>query len=379
MKNSFVIAGKKLRYEPVRGSFKVKSCPAAYAVTFNRGELFGRVNAYLADNTASVVLIDKTVYRLYGKQLLCPKERIFQAPASESFKTVAGLSQLWRFLAERKFNKAGKLIVIGGGIMQDAGAFASLCYKRGIDWIFVPTTLLSMSDSCIGAKCGINFGSAKNQLGLFSAPREVIIDAQFLATLKTADIKSGLGEILKMAVIAGPRAMEIYDAHIGGALKAAASHDGLAVLKCFTPLVKMSLSAKKTVVEADEFERNVRRSLNYGHTAGHALEVLSGYKIPHGTAIVFGLLAANEISVAAGLLPLETRNEIAQRAKSLLDFGAGRVDAAKLAELVRADKKTAGGKISFVVCSGLGRTQFLSVEINKDFAAKLKKALEGVC
>ena len=175
------------------------------------------------------------------------------------------------------FDKGHTLIVIGGGIVQDIGAFTAKVYKRGINWVFVPTTLLSQCDSCIGGKTALNHLNYKNQLALFSAPNKVIIDTEFLNTLQPQDITSGYGEIVKLFLTGGSWYVDQFDE--------------------FTreEAIFHALSIKKAVVECDEFEDNERKSLNYGHSFGHVIESMTDYAIPHGTAVMLGIDIINKI------------------------------------------------------------------------------------
>src|SRR3989338_5607310 len=177
--------------------FTVQSVPRPYKVTWDsNANPCDTVNTVLASNPNNLLFIDEKVFQLYGQNICHPEDKIFKAPAMEQFKTLDGVTQLFDFLYSRNFTKGETLVVVGGGIVQDVAAFASACYKRGIKWVHFPSTLLSMCDSCIGGKTGINYRDTKNQLALFSAPHAVIINPNFLATLDKADIKSGLGEIL---------------------------------------------------------------------------------------------------------------------------------------------------------------------------------------
>ena len=151
-----------------------------------------------------------------------------------------------------------------------------------------------MSDSCIGGKAGVNYKGAKNQLALFSAPNEVIINPSFINTLEKKDIQSGLGEILKLYITGGPAMLSTYDRCI---------KNGTIVNKDDAKsLIMGALAIKKAVIELDEFELNIRKALNYGHTLGHAIESISNYAIPHGVAVVVGMMLVNQMSCERGLL-----------------------------------------------------------------------------
>ena len=270
--------------------FTVQSSPKAYEVMWDiNPHPYEAICSLLEANTRNVLLIDKNVYDLYLKDLNIDTSRVYFIEATESAKTMDSVMSVVGFLDERKFTKGETFIVVGGGIVQDIGAFVGACFKRGISWVYFPTTLLSMCDSCIGGKTGINHHHVKNQMALFSAPSQVMINLNFLKTLRDEDIKSGLGEILKLSITGGNACFAMYKDKV---------HQGkVSRLEDLKPLILGSLWVKKAVIEHDEFELNYRRCLNYGHTVGHAIEVLTDYKIPHGQAVALGIVVVNQLSV----------------------------------------------------------------------------------
>lgn len=341
---AFKIDGARLRAAPPRAGQPLaveSSIGPSYRASFARGSaIFDEANA-LEEKGRVFVLADKKVLALYGGSLKIRRERIFPAPADEHFKTLGGVSRFLSFLDRNGATRSDTLLVIGGGIMQDAGGFAATIYKRGMNWVFVPTTLLSMCDSCIGAKTGINFGSAKNQLGVFAKPSAVLIDPRLLSTLEHRHVRSGLGEVLKMCVIGGEKAMQLYAKDV---------HSALACdLDALQRLIALSLSIKKAVVEEDELERGIRKALNYGHTVGHALEALSNFRVSHGEGVVLGMAAANALAVSQGFLSSKCATELES---CCVELCAGarlpRLRPEALAGLLLKDKKNIGGKVFFV-------------------------------
>ena len=149
---------------------------------------------------------------------------------------------------------------MGGGIIQDLSGFACCIYKRGIPWIYYPTTLLGMTDSCVGGKVGVNFKKYKNLIALFSAPKQVIVNSSFLNSLKEEEIISGLGESLRLHITGGPYFLKQFDKNID---KYSKNHGGI------SELIYNSLLVKKAVVEKDEYELDIRRAMNFGHSFGH--------------------------------------------------------------------------------------------------------------
>jgi 3-dehydroquinate synthase len=357
-------------YDDPRTAFTVRSTPRDYGVRFSTtDDPLSDVAAILAENERNLLLIDENVHRLYCAELRWPAERVFRAPATEAFKTLEGVQQVLDFLARNGLTKSEKLVVVGGGIIQDIGAFAAAMFKRGVPWVLFPTTLLAQCDSCIGAKAGVNYGNAKNQLGLFSAPIEVVVHPRFLATLTDADLRSGMGEVLKLHFTGGPVLVERLRALLS-------TNDVL-------PLVSASLAVKRAVIEADEFESDLRRSLNYGHTIGHALEAISNYAIPHGTAVTIGMLVVNRWSVQRGLFSEAECRSLEELAQPLVDSDARRIlrslNLAELGTHLRKDKKTTGGAANLVVLERIGQIRFVKVALDAEFTAAIAAIIEGLC
>lgn len=208
--------------------------------------------------------------------------------ADETAKSLDRMTDLIVALRDRRTTRATTLIAIGGGVVQDAAAFAAAIYMRGIEWVYVPTTLLSMTDSCIGGKSSINVGPYKNIVGTYHPPERVLIDPALVATLSTEQVAAGLLEAVKICLCRGP---ETFDHYLALDPHTHSTPDELAAV------VVLSLKAKKWFIEIDEFDREERLILNFGHTFGHALEAASDFAISHGIAIGLGMLAAIEMGV----------------------------------------------------------------------------------
>ena len=305
------------------------------------------------------LVFDKNVYDLYFKNFteIVDKNYIMVQDANEDDKNIHTCLTLFDKMYKNGFTKKNRLLVIGGGIIQDLSSFTAAIFKRGINWIFLPTTLLSMSDSCIGSKMGINHNNAKNQIGLFYPPSEVIISYKFLETLDTREIRSGFGEIIKLYATGGRYFFDEYITY--------KNFDDMTpkeAIKC----LYFSLLIKKEIIEYDEFEFNVRKSLNYGHTFGHALEVLVDHKIPHGIAVAYGMLIINDY--------FEYKDE---RFKEVcLDLIKGtqmnvEINSKMLKDLIKNDKKTSGNTIDLIYVEELGKTFFKKVEITDEFIDKI--------
>ena len=306
----------------------IKSHPKSYDVCFEKFN-----NNFTEDQ---VVLIDANVQKLYNIN----HSKMIVIEAVETNKNIDTVLKVCEDLLVYDFDKGHTLIVIGGGIIQDIGAFTAKVYKRGINWIFIPTTLLSQCDSCIGGKTALNHLNYKNQLALFSAPNKVIIDTKFLNTLQPQDITSGYGEIVKLFLTGGSWYVDQFDE--------------------FTreEAIFHALSIKKAVVECDEFEDNERKSLNYGHSFGHVIESMTNYTIPHGTAVMLGIDIINKI--------YSSSDEVTKLVNKFTSIDLIKdIDVNKLVTKLKTDKKVSNGVISLVVVLTPGVTVFVNQTIDE--------------
>jgi len=294
-------------------------------------------------------LVDANVFRLY-KDLISAhiKGPMLEIVAIEENKTYEKTGEYIRQLLESGIRKNNQLIVIGGGIVQDIGAFMASILFRGIDYTLLPTTLLAQCDSCIGSKSSMNIANYKNQLGTFYPPTRVLVSASVLETLTTQDMHSGICEALKLAMIEGRMATE----KMANALKSGLGGEATQTV------VRQALEIKKVYIEEDEFDKGRRNLLNYGHTFGHAFESKSGYKIPHGIAVGIGMVAANYfswkkdmISEAEYLEVLELMNPWTKDFTSELR----KLSVDDLIGAMKNDKKSSSNQIGFILTRGFGK------------------------
>ncbi len=291
----------------------------------------------------AVLVVDRVVAELYREELAPATEHLptLLLDATEEEKTLDGVAKVAGWMQANDCNKQTVLVAVGGGIVQDVVSFTAHVYYRGLRWLYVPTTLLAMSDSCIGAKCCINLNACKNQLGAFHAPAGVLLCTRFTDTLSDQDLASGYGEILKL-MLTGSR--EHFER-----LRESVSAGGLRNPD-LAGLVRDSLAVKKSIIEIDEYETGPRRLLNYGHTFGHALEGLTGHEVPHGLAVCWGMDLVNRLAVERGLLSEEDFRAVHDFIADYLPFGLSRPPAA--ADLIRyakRDKKVADGQVNLVL------------------------------
>ena len=328
MINKFTIQGKDFAVSTeIQKEVAIKSFPENYNITFSKFD-----NNFTEKN---VVLVDKNVRKLYNIH----HSKLIEIEAIEENKSIETVLRVCEQLLEYKFDKGHTLIVIGGGILQDIGAFTAKMYKRGINWKFIPTTLLSQCDSCIGGKTALNFKTYKNQLALFSAPQQVTIDTRFLTTLNDKDIISGYGEVIKLFLIGGSYYI-----------------DNLKSLD-IDSIIYHSLMIKKAVIEYDEFELLERKSLNYGHSFGHVIETLTNYQIPHGESVLLGIEIINKLFTNS-----ESISNIISNYTSLSKIKD--INLQELVSRLSSDKKVTNGVISLVVVTKPGETKFINYKID---------------
>ena len=298
----------------------------------------------------ALYVVDANVLRLHADALSnLPSDRVIAFEANEERKNLEGVEALYDALIARGVRRNTPLVSIGGGIVQDVTGFVASTMMRGLRWVFLPTTLLAQADSCLGAKTSLNHGARKNILGGFYPPHEVHLFTSFLRTLSDADFASGVGEIVKLYLMEGD-ALADEGVALKPGLKARDEASTLAA-------VHRVLGVKKVFVEEDEFDQGRRNFLNYGHCFGHALEAVSHFAIPHGQAVVAGMLLANRVAFRRGLLKDES---LAGRSDALLwDTLVVRpkpehLDATKLAEAMASDKKRTGAGLALVMKTDAG-------------------------
>jgi 3-dehydroquinate synthase len=219
-------------------------------------------------------------------------ERLIVVQAEESNKTLGEGERIIEALRDMGIGRGDSVIAVGGGIVQDVSTLAVSLYMRGIPWVYVPTTLLGMADSCIGGKSSINVGPYKNLAGNFHPPTEIVVDPDFIRTLTAEDRMGGMCEAMKISFCRGPAAFDRYvELHAGAR---GADPDSEAALLAHV------LECKKWFIEVDEFDKNERRQLNFGHTFAHALEAATSFRVSHGAAVGVGVVSADHLAVALG-------------------------------------------------------------------------------
>lgn len=291
--------------------------------------------------------------------------QIITIPASDSHKDIESLMMVWKGLQEGGASRHSCMINLGGGMVTDLGGFAASTFKRGINFINIPTTLLAMVDASVGGKTGINFGGLKNEVGVFNDSKYVILDTEFLKTLDTENICSGYAEMLKHGLISTEA---MWEELVNFDL---ANPD----LKQLQRMVGDSVKVKERIVELDPHEKGIRKALNLGHTFGHAFEswALKRKPILHGYAVAFGLIPELYLSVAKTGFPTDKMRQTVTFIKE--NYGTLNItcdDYDELIELMQHDKKNQNGIINFTMLGGIG-----DIRINQTATTEeIKEALD---
>ena len=298
------------------------------------------------------VLTDETT-----QQLCWPKIKNFKAlknstpiiiKATDTHKNLDTLSQVWQALSNGGATRHSLMINLGGGMVTDLGGFAASTFKRGIDFINIPTTLLAMVDASVGGKTGINFGGLKNEIGVFSDSRFVIINTQFLDTLDHDNICSGYAEMLKHGLISDERTwaeLVTFDLDTPD-------------LSQLQRMVAESIKVKERIVEADPHEHGIRKALNLGHTMGHAFESFAMRRstpILHGYAVAYGLISELYMSARKTAFPTDRMHQTVRFIRE--NYGTFNItcdDYPTLIELMHHDKKNTSGIINFTLLGNVG-------------------------
>lgn len=315
----------------------------------------------------TVYIIDRNVYELYRDRFAeIDINRIYFMDAVEHKKNMTTVMEIIQFMQKQGVRKNWKAVCFGGGITQDVTTVACNLFLRNIDWYFFPTTLLAMSDSCIGGKCGINFGEYKNQIGVFYPPRKIYIDTHFIDTLSHMDYLNGWGEIIKFSLT---KNKEFYEK-----VKNEKKYFPCDNIREY---IQKGLMVKKEIIEEDEFESDLRRVLNYGHTFGHALEAYTDNEIPHGKGVVWGIDVVNYIAMKEGLIEEEYYLDIKNLIKHFFITEEITIpEPDRLFYIIKTDKKVRGNEISFAMLDGESHLVIHPMKIDDNLKRMFKNYLE---
>jgi 3-dehydroquinate synthase len=360
-------------------TIRVTTSSATYDVTIAPGllrTLYARLRRLTPGKTPSLfVVTSPAIWALWHKAFLASfpeaqQPTVLFLPAGESHKRLASVESLAQQLAIAGADRDSILLAFGGGVIGDVTGFLAAIYMRGIRYVGLPTTLLAQVDSSLGGKTGVNLPAGKNLIGSFHHPLAVFSDIDTLATLPAAELRSGLQEAIKSAIIRDAKLFRYMEQNtdliLGRTNKLGAPHldsemwDSTALQKVVTASVRV----KAEVVSRDEKESGLRMVLNFGHTIGHATEAATHYrKLLHGEAVAWGSIAALHLSLNRGLI---TPEDFARMANLILRYGpippfkvaaTPQASAARLVALTSADKKKRSGRRAFVLATAIGRTE----------------------
>ena len=317
-------------------------------------------------------VVDKNVYNLYSELIdsiissYNGKINILVIEVNERLKSFKTMEKIYKNLLENDYSRDTLLIAIGGGIIGDICGFVAATFSRGIEYVQIPTTLLSMVDSSVGGKTGINFGKTKNIIGAFNQPNFVLIDVDFLQTLSQKELLSGFGEIIKYAYLTN----STFYNYIKKNIEKIFQKNNYVLKKIITESVQF----KGDVVVSDEKEKSNRKILNLGHTFAHAFEVETKYKLTHGEAVIVGIASALFLSNKLGLLTNSKMNKLLELISLVKnEIKIGKLNYEKLVLVMQRDKKNRDGKIKFVLLKDIGNI-VLDVEAS---GTNLKYALDN--
>lgn len=297
------------------------------------------------------IITDSKVERLYGIALLRNLKKngieaeLFSFKEGEISKNLKTVETLAEQMVEKGFDRKDAIIALGGGVVGDMAGFLASIYMRGIPYVQIPTTLLAMVDSSIGGKTGVDLPQGKNLLGTFQLPKAILLDLRYIKTLSQQQIRNGLAEVIKTAVIKDQILFKFIEQNLDKILaleETSVNH-----------IVKRCIEIKSKVVKEDEKEKDLRQILNYGHTYGHVIEKMSGFKLLHGYAISIGMVLANKFAVEKKLLKAKD----ADRIKNLLQKAGLPITTMKKPTFkdLSFDKKRTGNVVNFILPTKIGK------------------------
>lgn len=326
-------------------------------MTVSLDQDFSQLNSYISTLKPSqlLILVDENTHEFCLPTLLGNLEtdisfEIIEISAGEEMKTIETASQLWEIFAEFGVDRKALLINLGGGVITDLGGFVASTYKRGIKFINIPTTLLGMCDASIGGKTGIDHQYLKNLVGTFAEPERIFVYADFLKTLKFEELRSGFAEMLKHGLIADQKHWKDLTAI------EKLSADNIA------PFIERSMQIKQNVVEEDFTEQNIRKTLNFGHTVGHALESLflqTGKPVLHGEAVAAGMMCETYLSYREGFITEATALSVIESIRKFYPkLNIEHFTEEQILLPMYNDKKNTSNGISFTLITDIGKSKF---------------------
>ena len=347
----------------------VKLDKRSYPIFIGKNILFDRSLFDNVNKKNLVLITNKKIEKLHIskiKNTLLKKNKIIISDG-EKYKNQDSITKIYNYLLKNKYSRDSCIVAFGGGVIGDMAGFAAATYQRGINFIQVPTTLLSMVDSSVGGKTGINHPLGKNMIGSFHQPIAVIVDTEILKTLSKRQFNAGMSEVIKYGIIKDKNFFN-WIAKNTDKIKA---QDSDSIIK----IVKRSCEIKAEIVALDEKEKNIRALLNLGHTFGHAIENYLGYgKWLHGEAVACGFLIACSIAIQKSTMDVTEYNKIKSllKAFSLPTKLPKNINIERLFEIMSLDKKVKNNKMVYVIPNNIGKA-YITNKISKNIVIKALK------
>jgi 3-dehydroquinate synthase len=335
-----------------------------YPVYIDETLNFEKTLLKLTPSSSYVCITNNTIAAIYSSKIeqwknSLPNFHVVTVDDGEKFKNMDSILDILDFMLEKKLDRNTVVIAFGGGVVGDMAGFASSLFLRGVQFVQVPTTLLSMVDSSVGGKTGVNHKMGKNLIGAFYQPQFVWIDTKYLQTLPEREFRAGCGEVCKYGFIGGIECFRFIESEFKNLLNMNQ--------KTIQEAIELSINIKAKVVSEDEKEMGSRALLNFGHTFGHSLEKFYGFgEVLHGEAVLWGIKCAVEVGIKAGYID---NDEIFEYKKILDSLDYPKLpftpDISKLHEFMFSDKKVESGIIKFVIPTNLGNS-IITPEIDEN-------------
>ena len=338
-----------------RRTVTVNLQPKPYDIHVQAGMVHdvGMLVARLANSKQVCVVTDSTVGPHYAAPLTAGflnagiRPTLAVLPAGEAHKTLASLLPIYDQFLAQKIERSTPVVALGGGVVGDMAGFVAATILRGVPFVQVPTTLLSMVDASVGGKTGVDAKAGKNLIGAFHQPIAVLIDPNVLTSLPKRELRSGLAECIKHEIIRDADGFASLEHNIDKALAVD--------IEFLSALIAHNVAIKARVVEADPFERGERAHLNFGHTFGHAIETISEYTLSHGECVALGMVAASNLAKELGMIDETSRARIVDLIKAAgLPTGGLTLGTDTVVNAMFFDKKVAGGKLRLILPERIG-------------------------
>ncbi len=337
------------------GRFRVSGMGPAYDVIVEQGGIdrLGELLLERSLNGPVAIVTESNVGPLYAERAAKTlraagyETMVVSVPAGEAHKTLDSIQQMWRGFLQAGLDRRSTVVALGGGVAGDMAGFAASTFMRGVSWVGVPTSLLAMVDASLGGKTGIDLPEGKNLIGAFHPPSLVLADPGLLASLPEAELRSGLAEVVKHGIISDPGLFELC----------AAGYE--AVKSDLAGIVRRAMAVKIAVIEADPYERGLRAALNLGHTVGHAVELVSEFKLRHGEAIAIGTVVEARLAERLGKAQAGLGEQIAV---TFAELGLPtqippELPREAILQAMKVDKKKASGVVRFALPVAIGKVE----------------------